>query len=317
MTNPMKILVVGGAGYIGGLVVDYLLVGGHTPIVYDALFYEESYRKQVEFVNGDIREAAKLKPFLSQVDAVIWLAAIVGDKACEVNPDISADINRNRVKWLTDHYEGRIIFISTCSVYGAQEGVLDETFPVNPLSIYAGTKLEAESYLTDKNALIFRLGTVFGIGDKFSRIRLDLVVNALTVQAALKGKITIFGGKQFRPLIHVRDVAETIVQNIQHPARGIYNLHYENIRIHDLAYHIRNHFPDLIVNSTEALFQDTRNYQVSSDKARRELFFKPCNTIDAGIEEIKALINSKRITDPNNPRYNNQVWLTLKKGHIL
>ena len=313
----MKILVVGGAGYIGGLVVDYLIAAGHTPIVYDALFYEETYRKSVEFVYGDIRETAKLRPYLSQIDAVIWLAAIVGDKACEVDPDITADINRNCVKWLVDHYDGRIIFISTCSVYGAQEGVLDETSSVNPLSIYAGTKLEAEAHLADKNALIFRLGTVFGVGDDYSRIRLDLVVNVLTVRAALEGKVTVFGGNQFRPLIHVRDVAETVVQNLQHPAGGIFNLHFKNVRIHDLAYQIRNHFPDLVIQTTEALFQDTRNYRVSSDKARRELNFKPHHSIDTGIEEIKELIETKRITDANSPRYNNQMWLTLKKKHIL
>jgi nucleoside-diphosphate-sugar epimerase len=313
----MKILVVGGAGYIGGLVVDYLMAAGHTPIVYDALFYEEAYRKPVEFVYGDIRETAKLRPYLAQADAVIWLAAIVGDKACEVAPHITADINRNCVKWLADHYEGRIIFVSTCSVYGAQPGILDESCPVDPLSIYAGTKLEAEACLADKNALIFRLGTVFGVGDDYSRIRLDLVVNVLTVRAALEGKVTVFGGDQFRPLIHVRDVAETVVQNLLNPARGVFNLHFKNVRIHDLAYQIRNHFPDLIIETTEAFFQDTRNYRVSSDKARRELNFKPHYSIDTGIEEIKELIETKRITDANNPRYNNQMWLTLKQGHIL
>jgi nucleoside-diphosphate-sugar epimerase len=307
----MKILVVGGAGYIGGLVVDCLKDAGHTPIVYDALFYEETYRKPVEFVYGDIRDTDKLRPCLDRAEAVIWLAAIVGDKACDLDPALSAEINRDSVKWLIEHYDRRIVFFSTCSVYGSQVGVLNEESPVSPLSIYAQTKFEAERYLVDANALVFRLGTVYGVGDAYSRIRLDLVVNVLTMRAALEGRITVFGGNQFRPLIHVRDVAETVAKNISHTARGVYNLHFRNVRILDLAHQIRNHFPDLEIQTSEALFQDTRNYRVSSDKAKRDLGFMPRYSIDSGIEEVKELIEAHRIVDSNNARYNNQVWLTL------
>src|SRR6185369_372366 len=175
----MKVLVVGGAGYIGGAVTDLLAKSNHEYRVYDALLYEESYRKPVDFFYGDIRDRARLLPHLKWADAVVWLAALVGDGACALNPEITTEINQDTVKWLTESFSGRIVFMSTCSVYGAQDGELNESSPLNPLSVYAATKLDAEKYLIERNAIIFRLGTLFGVGDLFSRIRLDLVVNTL------------------------------------------------------------------------------------------------------------------------------------------
>jgi len=312
----MKVLVVGGAGYVGGALTDILMKSNHEVRVYDALLYEESYRKPVDFVFGDVRDYKKLQPQLNWADIVVWLAALVGDPACALNPDVSIEINQNTVKYLAEHFKGRIIFLSTCSVYGARDGILDETSPINPLSVYATTKLEAESYLKDKNALIFRLGTLFGVGDEFSRIRLDLVVNTMTVRAHMVGKISVFGGDQFRPLLHVRDAAKTIVENLETKHTGIYNLHKQNVRIIDLAYQIRNHFPDLIVEHVERKFEDTRNYRVSSDKAKNTLGFNPVYSIDDGIEQIKALLEQGRLRDTENPRYTNQKFLSMSNNHL-
>lgn len=313
------ILVVGGAGYVGGIIVDLLKdsktlnnIPGHvgTKItVYDNLLYEDSYRKDVDFVYGDIRDREKLLPLLKRSHSVIWLAALVGDGACQINPELTKEINANSVKWLSENYDGRIVFMSTCSVYGAQDKELDETSPTNPLSAYASSKLEAESYLTEKNAIVYRLGTLFGVGDQFSRIRLDLVVNVLTVKAYTLGKISVFGGDQFRPLLHVKDVAQTVVDNLYSPAQGIFNIHKQNVRIIDLAYQVRNHFPDLFIDHTDMPFQDTRNYRVSSEKARTHLKFNPTCSIDQGIEELKYLVETKRIKDLDNERYSNQAYL--------
>jgi len=312
----MKVLVAGGAGYVGGALTDLLLKTQHQVRVYDALLYEESYRKPVDFAFGDIRNHEKLQPHLDWADAVVWLAALVGDPACALNPDVSIQINQEAVKWLAGHFNGRIIFLSTCSVYGARDGVLDETSPTNPLSVYATTKLEAEKYLAVKNALIFRLGTLFGVGDVFSRIRLDLVVNTLAVRAFNIGKITVFGGDQFRPLLHVRDAAQAIVDNLTTRHTGIYNLHRQNVRIIDLAYQVRNHFPDLIIETVERKFEDTRNYRVSSDKAKNILGFNPTHSIDTGIEEIKSLLEQGRLRDTENPRYTNQKFLSISNTHL-
>lgn len=230
----MNILVVGGAGYVGGGIVDKLKKN-HNVTVYDSLIYEESYRKDVDFVYGDIREQKKLLPLLDKCDAVIWLAALVGDGACAINPELTFEINSDSVKFLAENFNKRIVFLSTCSVYGAQEGLLDESSTINPLSAYATSKVKAEDYLKDSNAIIFRLGTLFGISDEFSRIRLDLVVNILVTKALTEGKLTVFGGDQWRPLLHVIDVANAIDHTINLKTTGIYNLHYENFKIIDIA----------------------------------------------------------------------------------
>jgi nucleoside-diphosphate-sugar epimerase len=312
----MRVLVVGGAGYVGGGVTDYLQEMGHETRVYDALFYEESYRKAMDFVYGDVRDHERLLPQLKWAEVVVWLAALVGDGACSLNPDITEVINQQEVKWLADHFEGRIIFMSTCSVYGAQDVVLDETSPTNPLSVYASTKLAAEQHLAGRNALIFRLGTLFGVSDQFARIRLDLVVNTLVLKAATVGKLTVFGGDQFRPLLHVKDVARAIAQNVATVHTGIYNLHRQNVRIVDLAYQVRNHFPDTQIEQTPMKFQDARNYRVQSDKAVQTLGFNPLVSIDDGIEEVKRLILEGRIRDFDNPRYSNQAFLSKFSPHL-
>ena len=311
----MKVLVVGGAGYVGGAVTDLLRERKYDFRVYDALLYEESFRKPVPFYYGDVRNREKLLPHLKWADAVIWLAALVGDGACALNPKITAEINHDGVQWLAENFHKRIVFTSTCSVYGAQDKELDESAPVNPLSIYAATKLNAEKHLEKKNQITFRLGTLFGIGDKFSRLRMDLVVNTLTVRASQHGKITVFGGDQFRPLLHVRDAARAIVDNLPTAHTGVYNLIRQNVRIVDLAYQIRNHFPDLKIESTPMQFQDSRNYRVCGQKAARALNFKPQVSIDDGIGEIKELLDSNRLRDIDNPRYTNQTYLKMFNTH--
>ncbi|AFN75408.1 NAD-dependent epimerase/dehydratase [Melioribacter roseus P3M-2] len=312
-----NVLVVGGAGYVGGAITDLLLDSNYNVRVYDVLLYEDSFRKPVDFVFGDVRDAGKLKPHLEWADAVVWLAAIVGDGACQLNPQLTKSINQDSVSWLADNYDGRIIFMSTCSVYGAQDKELDENSPTNPLSLYAETKLNAEKYLKHKNAMIFRLGTLFGVGDLYSRIRLDLVVNILTVRAYVEGQINVFGGDQFRPLLHVKDVAIAVVQNIETEHKGVFNLARQNVRIMDLAYQVRMHFPDLIIEHTDMPFQDTRNYRVSAQKAKDTFGFKSVHSIDEGIEELKYLVETKRIKDLKSPRYSNQAYLKEHYNELM
>jgi nucleoside-diphosphate-sugar epimerase len=304
-----NVLVVGGAGYVGGAVTDLLRNADVNVRVYDSLLYEDTYRKDVDFVFGDVRETAKLERQLQWADVVVWFAAIVGDGACQLNPELTVSVNQDAVKWLAEHYDGRIIFMSTCSVYGAQDKELDESSPTNPLSLYAATKLKAESFLKDKDAAIFRLGTLFGVGDLFARIRMDLVVNTLTVKAHTVGKISVFGGDQFRPLLHVKDVARAVVANLGTPHRGVFNLHRQNVRIIDLAYQIRNHFPDCVLETTEMPFQDTRNYRVSSRKAKEVFGFDSIHSIDDGIEEVKFLVETGRVKDVDHSRYSNHRFL--------
>ena len=304
----MDILVVGGAGYVGGGIVD-LLSKKYKVTVYDSLIYENSFRKDVDFIYGDIRDYQKLNPILKKYDAVIWLAALVGDGACAINPTLTHEINAETVNNLTKNFNGKIVFLSTCSVYGAQEGVLNEDSSVNPLSEYASSKLVAEKYLEDSNAIIFRLGTLFGIGDLFSRIRLDLVVNILTTKALQDKKMSVFGGDQWRPLLHVKDVANAIDKTVDGDVNGIFNLHHKNYKIIELAEKIKEKIPDVVVETTPLPFQDTRNYQVSSEKLKAKTGFEALIDLDQGINEVYELIASNRIKDINDPRYSNQSFL--------
>ena len=304
----MKILVVGGAGYVGGGIVDTLSKKNEIT-VYDSLIYESAYRKDVNFIYGDIRDYKKINSILNNFDAVVWLAALVGDGACSINPTLTHEINSETVKNLVKNFNGKIIFLSTCSVYGAQEGVLDENSEVNPLSEYASSKLIAEKYLEESDAIIFRLGTLFGISDQFSRIRLDLVVNILTTKALVDKKMSVFGGDQWRPLLHVKDVANAIEHNISSDTKGIFNLHYKNFKIIEIAEKIKEKIPDVSIETTPLPFQDARNYQVSSDKLKRETGFEASIELSQGIEEMYNLISSNRIKDINDPRYSNQNFL--------
>jgi nucleoside-diphosphate-sugar epimerase len=298
----MKTLIVGGAGYIGGALTDLL----PDARVYDNLLYEHEYRKDVDFVLGDIRDREKLKKHLDWADAVIWLAAIVGDGACASNPELTQEINAMSVEWLAKNFNGRIIFPSTCSVYGAQDGLLDESSPTNPLSVYASTKLEAEGYLKDKNAMIFRLGTVFGVSDEYSRIRLDLVVNTMTARAFTNGKLQVFGGEQWRPLVHVKDVAELMVKALTSNEKGIKNVCVRNMRMIDLARIVERSFRNHIeVEVVDIKFEDARNYRV------KENTFSP-RIIEDGIKEIMEVM--PRIKDPGNVRYSNAAFMEAING---
>jgi nucleoside-diphosphate-sugar epimerase len=304
----MKVLVVGGAGYVGGGIVDKLSQN-HEVTVYDSLVYETSYRKNVNFILGDIREYDKLNKILNNFDVVIWLAALVGDGACSINPELTYEINSESIKNLVTNFDKRIVFLSTCSVYGAQDGVLTEESETNPLSEYASSKLLGEQYLKDSNSIIFRLGTLFGISDQFSRVRLDLVVNILTAKALMEKKISVFGGDQWRPLLHVKDVANAIDQTVDTSLNGIYNLHYKNYKIIDIAEKIKEKIGDVEIDITPMSFEDARNYQVSSEKLEKESKFKAQIGLEQGIDEIYELILNNRIKDINDPRYSNQNFL--------
>ena len=294
---------------MGGAVTDILARTEHDIRVYDFLLYEEPYRKRVPFVFGDVRDRKKLKRSLDWADIVIWLAALVGDPACSLNEALTKEINTNSVKYLTDNFKGRIIFMSTCSVYGAGVEVLNERSDPNPLSLYAKTKLWSEQILSDSDALIFRLGTLYGISDVYSRIRFDLVVNTLVMRAVTHGKISIFGGNQYRPLLHVREAASVICSALSNENIGIYNLHSENITIIEIVERIKRYFSDLKVESDEVMFQDSRNYRVSSEKAKRELGFAPDLTIDVSIVELKELLEQGRIKNSFITRFSNYLYL--------
>lgn len=306
----MKVLIVGGAGYIGGCMTDYLVEKGYDVTVYDSLIYEDRYLKPVNFIFGDIRDREKLDSILPDYDTVIWLAAIVGDGACAVDRYLSQAINEDAVKWLVDHYNGKIVFMSTCSVYGANDQLVDEDSPVNPLSVYGITKYRAEQYIiaNAKDYLIFRLGTLYGMGDYYSRVRLDLVANILVTKAVLGEKLTVFGGEQWRPLLHVKDVATATEYGLEKDIRGMYVLSSGNYQITDIAKEIQS-----IISGTEIVFQDMpfedmRNYKVDFIKWTRK-GWKPSYSLAIGVAEMSHVIGQHRLKNSKSPLYSNEYYL--------
>lgn len=302
-----KVLVVGGAGYIGGSVTDSL-IRHHIPFsVYDNLTYEPHYLKPVSFTYGDVRDREKLGKSMASCSHVIWLAAIVGDGACVIKPILTKQVNQDSVGWLAHKFHGRIIFTSTCSVYGVSSTPVSETSLTHPLSVYAQTKLAAEHYLDKKNSLIFRLGTAFGISDTYSRIRMDLAINYMTMNALRRGKLTIFGGNQWRPFIHVKDIGNIIVRNLDSSNKGIYNLTTQNSTILEVA-KIIQHETKCKIGLTDKKFQDDRSYHAITDKALHDkVYLSNTNfTIKYGIKEIKELVLSNRIKNLDLEQYSNE-----------
>ena len=312
----MKILVVGGAGYIGGYLSDLLLRSGHDITVYDNLMFETRYLKDINFIYGDIREREKLLKILKDFNVVVWLAAIVGDGACAVNPALTKTINEDSVKWLVDNYEGKIVFTSTCSVYGIHDHLIEEDAEFNPQSVYASTKLAAEKYIIKNydNYLIFRLGTLFGLGDDFSRVRLDLVVNILTTRAMKNEPLTVFGGEQWRPILHVKDVGEALFYCLENKVTGLFNLSYLNVKIYQIAEEIAKVIDEVKIEYVDMSFEDLRNYRVKTNRIMAT-GWKPRYNITDGIQEIAKIIEEHRILDTKDPVYHNAAFVEANNGN--
>lgn len=316
--SKKNVLVVGGAGYVGGITTDLLSAAGHRVTVFDNLLYEKRYLKNCNFIYGDIRDTDKLLKLYKHFDEIIWLAAIVGDGACAQNPDLTKSVNVDSLKYFLQSAKRRLIYLSTCSVYGAQDKILDEKSQTKPLSLYAYTKLEAEKLVMEYNGLIFRLGTLFGLGDNYSRIRLDLVVNFLVLRAFRDNHISVFGGEQWRPLLAVTDAANYLTEAVTTNFTGIYNLKFENVKISDLASRLKVIFPKLTVQFNDIQFEDFRNYRVSSKKAERDFRFKPTITIEQEAERLKKLLTEGRILNVNEDNYYNTNFVkALMYNHAI
>lgn len=302
-----KVLIVGGAGYIGGYTTDFLIQKGYDVCVFDNLTYETRYLKDVKFIYGDIRDTNAVINAAKDYDTVILMAALVGDPACAIDVALTDEINHVAIKNICKELDKskHVVFLSTCSVYGAQLDILDEDSPTNPLSAYALTKLQAEKYVTERNGTIFRLGTVYGLGDTYSRIRLDLVVNVLAMKAVYEKKIHIFGGEQWRPLICVKDIAGYIDESINENIRGIYILSEGNYTMKTLGELMKDLFSNIELVLTDIAFEDARNYRVITKKSSSTFKYIPLYNIRTEVLKMKKIFEEHRICDINEDTYHN------------
>jgi len=325
------ILVVGGAGYIGSIVISKLLERGYSVRLLDSLLYGQQSIEPIlghprfEFINGDCRNIQDVVGSMRDVRDVIHLAAIVGDPACAEDDESAFQINFAATRMMLEVAKGngigRFLFASSCSVYGASDDLMDEKSETAPISVYAETKLQSEEVLLQARSSTFhptilRFATVFGLAP---RARFDLVVNLLTAKAICDGVITIYNGAQWRPFIHVRDVAEAVVQTLEAPAESvsgeIFNVGDErlNFTLAQVADKIKTLMPNTRVEQVEN--SDRRNYRVSFKKFRDCVGFRAQYTLEDGISEIQRAFAAGRISDYRQPFYNNASYLK-ERGRV-
>ena len=301
----MKVLVTGGAGYFGSIVVEGLLDNGHEVVVIDNLMYGyKDILKKTELINKDITEM-ELEPIIKDVDAVIHLAAIVGDVAVDIRRDYGIKVNymiTEQLAKLCKKYDKKFIFSSTCSVYGAQKDQeINEESELYPVSVYALSKVASENSimkLADNNfkPIIFRMGTLFGLSH---RMRFDLVINLFIGKALQEGYFTVFGGNQWRPFVHVKDASKYYIKGIESDIGGIFNIGGFNSKIIDIANTIKEKMNCKVEIRSE--LEDKRNYIVSSEKLKRTFGMKFEKDVEFTIEEIK----SAQVGNYRNPIYSN------------
>lgn len=306
----MKILVTGGAGYLGSTMVGYLLESGHKVTVLDNFMFQEAslnhYCAHPNFkaVNGDIRVAPVVKPLIQEADAVIPLAALVGAPLCSKDPVGAKSTNHDAVITMLELVSKNqmILMPTTNSAYGSgdENNFCDEESPLNPISSYALEKVEVEKRLMEReNSISFRLATVFGMSP---RMRIDLLVNDFTYRATRDKAVVLFESHFKRNYIHVRDVSRAFLHGIENwtTMQGeIYNvgLSSANVSKKELCQVIQKYVSGFIfVEERFAKDPDQRNYLVSNDKIEKT-GFQPEYTLDMGIEEMVkgfAMIRNSR-----------------------
>lgn len=327
-----KILVIGGAGYIGSVLVRELLKKQYKVNVLDNFIYgKESLEsikdhENLKIIEGDTRHIEVVVDAASDVDAVVHLAELVGDPICNINPKMTQNVNYLATKLIASlckHYQiNRFVYTSSCSVYGASESedLLTEESFLNPQSLYAKMKIESENALLDMadgnfSPTILRLGTVFGHSP---RPRFDLVVNLLVAKAINDNEITIFGGDQWRPNINVLDVARAIIMVLEAPLNKVtgetFNVGSNNLNftINQIGEEIKRFVPQarLIKKDKD---EDKRNYKVDFSKIKNTLNFNTTKNLDDGISEIMEAFKNGRITGSYKDNiYSNVNYLKTK-----
>tara|TARA_B100001248_G_scaffold261186_1_gene251510 strand:+ start:552 stop:2024 length:1473 start_codon:yes stop_codon:yes gene_type:complete len=326
--NKGPILIVGGAGYIGTCVVELLLLNNYKVRVLDKLMYgRESLNSlksnnNLEIVEGDATNISILTECMIDASAVIHLAGLVGDPACSVNENYTRHTNIITTRMVKDLVIAleipRLIFASSCSVYGSNDNFVNEDSPLNPVSLYAQTKIDSEkellSFTPDFLTLTcLRFATVFGHSE---RPRFDLVANLFCAAAIQEGSFKVIGPKQYRPFIHVRDLARSILITLKASKSIVRNQIFNvgddrmNITIGELGQKVfklakkyRNDLKIEVIND----LQDKRNYYVSFNKIKKYLDFDAKYDLDYGIEEMLSKVNDGKFNDFKSDKYNNVV----------
>ena len=309
-----KVLITGGAGYLGSVLTEVLLGKGYQVTILDNLIYKQtsvapfSFNRNFKFILGDVTDNSILRPLVESHDVIIPLAAIVGMPACKANPELTIKVNfeqvNNITKWVTK--DQMILIPNTNSQYGSSTEIITEDSPFKPLSLYAETKCDAEKAVLDSgNGIALRLATVFGMS---YRMRTDLLVNDFVYKALTDGYLVLFESHFIRNYIHIRDIANTflfMIENYKKCNNNAFNvgLTSANCTKLELAQSIQKYVPDLVIvenNFKQDL--DQRNYMVSNNKLE-SAGWVPTFTLEDGIQELiegYQLINKFKNKDFTN-----------------
>lgn len=320
----MTILVTGAAGYVGSVLSGRLLERGDSVRGLDVLrFGGRSLlgllsHQDFEFVRGDIRDAAVLERALHGVDAVVHLAAIVGDPACAREPDVARSTNLDGTSALIDAASRagvqRFVFASTCSNYGKMDAsvdYVDEDAPLQPLSLYAETKVAIEEEILrrqDPRFTVLRFATVFGLSP---RMRLDLTVNQFAVEMLVQRKLVVFGEQFWRPYVHVWDAADAIAAvlgtDLDVVGGDVFNVGSteENYRKSDIIELVQQELDEPAEIEHVTVDEDPRDYRVSFDKIRDRLGYRPARTVQDGLREVLWATSNGLLGDLADASYRN------------
>ena len=309
-----KVLITGGAGYLGSVLTEHLLTNGFKVTVFDNLMYDQLsllhlFKKDdFDFILGDVRDNGKLKELVKSHDVIIPLAAIVGMPACDANPELTVAVNFNQVKSILKvlRNDQKLILPNTNSQYGSSESIITEESPFNPLSLYAKTKCDSEdAMLSNGNGVSLRLATVFGVSP---RMRTDLLINDFVYKSINDGYLVLFEAHFKRNYIHVQDIARTfhfIIENYNSCKGQAFNvgLSSANLSKLELAEKIKSHIPKLVIKEDNFKEDfDKRNYIVSNDKLE-SLGWLPVFDLDYGIKQLISAY--KLIINKNNQNFTN------------
>ena len=332
IADERRVLLIGGAGYIGSGLLPRLLQRGYKVRLLDGFIYGDEPiadclgHPNLEIMRADFRNLHDVVLAMRGVQSVIHLGAIVGDPACSLDEDLTVEVNLLATRTIAEVAKAngvrRLIFASTCSVYGASDELLDERSELKPVSLYARSKIACERVLLTMRdshftPVILRFGTVYGLS---GRTRFDLVVNLLAAKAMVDGLITVIGKDQWRPFLHVHDAGRAVLAALEaHPEQlsdSIFNVgsDEQNYTLHEVGKLIQGMVPTAKLVCTESN-EDPRNYRVNFKRIRTVLNFKPDWTLELGVQQVVEAVRSGKVVDYHHSKYSNVKFLSEQTGH--
>jgi len=322
-----SVLVIGGAGYIGSALLPKLLDRGYRVRLLDCFLYGEDPIKpfiqhpNLDIHHGDFRNVDTVVAAMKGMNSVVHLGGIVGDPACALDEELTIQINLIATRMIAQVAKGngisRFVFASSCSVYGASDEILNEKSSLNPVSLYARSKIASENVLLTVHdsrfePVILRFGTIYGLS---GRTRFDLVVNLLAAKALVDKVITVYGRDQWRPFLHVHDAGRAVLAALDARSESVAPLTFnvgcdeQNRTLGQIGELIRDMVPGSVLHCTEENV-DRRNYRVEFRRIRETLGFEPVWKIEAGVHQVLDAIVSGKVTDYQDPKYSNVKFLS-------